>query len=80
MRDAAFPSRYGTLVHIESGKRIYQLYSELDQVDPCDNDKTLGGYMNLVLGAGTRYAGPWGFETMGGAGGQTVVGPVTRRR
>lgn len=62
-----------TLVHIESGKRIYQLYAELGEKDPCTDGKTLGGYMK-ELGAGEKYQGPWAFETLGGAGGQTVVG------
>ncbi len=57
MRDAAYPSRHGTLVHVESGKRIDQLYSELDQVDPCDDERTLGGYMNRMMNAGSLYAG-----------------------
>jgi hypothetical protein len=78
MADPAFPSRHGSLIHIESGKRVYQLYAELDQVDPLDTNPsdgllTLGAYMWENHGT-EAFAGPWGFETMGNAGGQTVVG------
>ena len=72
------PRRHGSLVHIESGKRVYQLYAELDQVDPLDTSPsdgllTLGAYMSEIP-ATDSFRGPWGFETMGNAGGQTVVG------
>ncbi|HYI13862.1 MAG TPA: hypothetical protein VEX37_00605 [Thermomicrobiales bacterium] len=78
MSDDAYPSRYGSLVHIESGKRVYQLYAELDQPDPLNTNPpggvlTLGGYMKERYGK-DHYAGPWAFETLGNAGGQTVVG------
>src|SRR4029434_517512 len=43
MRDPAWPSRYGALIHVESGKRIYQLYAELDQTDDGSNAATLAG-------------------------------------
>jgi hypothetical protein len=76
MADSAFPTRHGTLVHVEAGKRIFQLYAELDQVDPLADKKTLGGHMRDRFGM-THFAGPWGFETLGGAGGQTVVGALT---
>ena len=64
-----------TYVHIESGKRICQLYAELDQVDPLTSADTLAGWMALER-QNRGYAGPWGFATMGGAGGQTVVGAL----
>ncbi len=57
VRVTAPPDRRWNVVHIESGKRIYQLYAELDQPDH----------------SGTR----WAFETLGGAGGQTVVGALS---
>jgi hypothetical protein len=68
-----------TIVHVEAGKRIYQLYSELDQRDPLagpnpvTGDETLASYMNTHYG-NPSYIGPWGFYTLGGAGGQTIVG------
>jgi hypothetical protein len=68
MRDEAWPSRYGALIHIESGKRICQLYAELDQKDDGSNLHTLAGQL------GPHFAGPWGLETLGNSGGQTVVG------
>jgi hypothetical protein len=61
-----------SLVHVEAGKRIYQLYAELDQpMKP--NQLSLGLAMYQRFGT-TRFSGPWAFETLGGAGGQTVVG------
>ncbi|MFG3422538.1 hypothetical protein [Micromonospora sp. NPDC048063] len=61
------------LVHVEAGKRIYQLYAELDQVIDVGDPSTLAGYINRHFGD-PRYGGPWAFATLGGAGGQTVVG------
>ncbi|MFI8101267.1 hypothetical protein [Streptomyces sp. NPDC086023] len=63
----------GTLCHVEAGKRICQLYAELDETDPCTDPSTLGGFMKQHHGV-DHFAGPWGFATLGGAGGQTVVG------
>jgi hypothetical protein len=65
-----------TFVHVEAGKRIYQLYAELDQVDSLSDPTTLAGHINQVYN-NPAYAGPWGFATLGGAGGQTVVGALT---
>ena len=65
-----------SLVHVEAGKRIYQLYAELDQVDPLTSDMTLAGLMSSAYG-NPMYRGPWSFPTLGGAGGQTVVGAVS---
>lgn len=76
MRDDAFPSRHGSLIHVEAGKRIYQLYAELDHEDPLTSKKTLGGYFALVHNK-NHFTGPWGCATLGGAGGQTVVGALT---
>ena len=65
-------------VHVEAGKRVYQLYAELDQVDPLDTSPadgvlTLGAYM-LKHHNTTAFEGPWGMVTAGNAGGQTIVG------
>jgi hypothetical protein len=65
-----------TLVHVEAGKRIAQLYAELDQVDPMTSDETLAGYMKAHHD-NPGYAGPWAFHTLGGAGGQTIVGALS---
>jgi hypothetical protein len=69
------PESRGTLVHVEAGKRIYQLYAELDQVDPLTDRRTLAGYINHAYD-NPSYRGPWAFATLGGAGGQTVVGAL----
>jgi hypothetical protein len=63
------------LAHIEAGKRIYQLYAELDQPVDLDDDTTLGGFIKKKFND-ARFGGPWAFETLGGAGGQTVVGAL----
>jgi hypothetical protein len=73
MKNEDFPRRHGTLIHVESGKRIYQLYAELDQVDPMTDPQTLAGYFKINYDL-PLYQGPWAFETLGGAGGQTIVG------
>ena len=65
-----------TLVHVEAGKRIYQLYAELDQVDNLMDPNTLAGYFKAHHNNGS-YQGPWAFKTLGSAGGQTVVGALT---
>ncbi len=39
-----------SLVHVEAGKRIYQLYSELDQVGDVGDPDTLAGHINLHFG------------------------------
>jgi hypothetical protein len=75
MRHREFADVWGTFVAIESGKRVCQLYAELDEVDDLSNDKTLGGFMKRVFQV-SHFAGPWGFKTLGGAGGQTVVGAL----
>ena len=72
------PESRGTLVHIEAGKRIYQLYAELDTPDDLQSRDTLAGYINAHY-ENPAYAQPWAFETLGGAGGQTVVGAAEHR-
>lgn len=63
------------LFHVESGKRIYQLYAEMDQVLDVGDRSTLAATMNQEFGD-PHYGGPWAFPTLGGAGGQTVVGAL----
>lgn len=63
------------LVHFETGKRVYQLYSELDY-----GEELIVESLAWKLDAehdNPNYSGPWAFETMGGAGGQTVFGALT---
>jgi len=64
------------LVHIEAGKRIFQLYAELDQVADINDGNTLAGRLHLEF-QDPGFGGPWAFQTLGGAGGQTVVGAMT---
>ncbi|HEY1437289.1 MAG TPA: hypothetical protein VGG82_07285 [Casimicrobiaceae bacterium] len=63
------------LVHIESGKRIYQLYAELD-VGEGQLPGSLADVMKQRFG-NDLFDGSWGFPTLGGAGGQTVVGALS---
>ncbi len=65
-----------SLAHIEAGKRIYQAYAELDQVTDVGNPNTLAGFINDHFDD-PSFGGPWAFETLGGAGGQTVVGALS---
>jgi hypothetical protein len=62
-------------VHVESGKRIYQLYAELDQDAKHDVDG-LAQFLFRFHGTNS-YFGPWALRTMGSAGGQTIVGALT---
>lgn len=59
-------------IHVETGKRVYQLYAELDHGD--DDPKSLATLLSTR--GNTSYLGPWGFQTLGGAGGQTVFGAL----
>ncbi|MBA3287993.1 MAG: hypothetical protein H0U21_08220 [Acidimicrobiia bacterium] len=63
------------LVHVETGKRVYQLYTELDGGDD-SNPASLAAHIRDSYG-NRAYLGPWAFETLGGAGGQTVFGALT---
>jgi hypothetical protein len=63
------------LVHFETGKRVYQAYAELDQGDD-NNPNSLAAVLRDKFHNPT-YLGPWAFETLGGAGGQTVFGALT---
>jgi FAD/FMN-containing dehydrogenase len=62
-------------VHFESGKRVYQLYSELDRGDSTVPD-SLAVLMQTKFG-NNKFLGSWGFSTLGSAGGQTVVGALS---
>lgn len=62
-------------VHIETGKRIYQTYAELDQDAMADPDG-LAAFLRDERGV-TKYGGSWALRTLGGAGGQTVFGALT---
>jgi hypothetical protein len=60
-------------VHVESGKRIYQLYAELDWGDVDDDSLA----KRLADDGNEDYLGAWAFRTLGGAGGQTIAGAVS---
>ena len=62
-------------VHVEAGKRVYELYAELDQ----DAMEVAGGLAAELAATYDNhdYAGPWAFRTLGAAGGQTVFGALT---
>ncbi len=62
-------------VHFETGKRIYQLYSELD-VGDAGNAQSLCELMKSQF-HNSAFEGSWAFQTLGGAGGQTVVGALS---
>jgi hypothetical protein len=62
------------LIHVEAGKRVCQLYAELDQLVDVTDERTLGGYIKKYIGDTDKFARRWGFATLGGAGGQTIVG------
>lgn len=63
-------------VHVEAGKRIYQLYAELDQRVDSTVPGTLAHRVS-VESDGADFGGPWALPTLGGAGGQTIVGALT---
>ena len=62
-------------VHVETGKRIYELYAELDQ-DADADPRSLASHLARTRG-NHDYSGPWAFRTLGSAGGQTVFGALT---
>ncbi len=62
------------LMHVESGKRVCQLYAELDQPVDITDITTLGGYINKKIKKTDKFAKRWGCTTLGGAAGQTIVG------
>ncbi len=63
-------------VHVQSGKRIFQLYAELDLGHDSEPDSLAVLLTNPPFSNNT-YLGPWAFPTLGGAGGQTVFGALT---
>lgn len=63
------------LVHFETGKRVYQLYAELDYGEETDSE-SLAAVLKRDYD-NSSYGGPWAIQTMGGAGGQTVFGALT---
>lgn len=69
----ATPGTY--FVHCETGKRIFQLYAELDIGDDA-NPQSLAALLKTKFGNG-GYLGPWALETAGGAAGQTIFGALT---
>ncbi|MGB7069968.1 MAG: hypothetical protein WBD22_10790 [Pyrinomonadaceae bacterium] len=64
-----------TFIHVEAGKRIFQLYAELDTPDNLSNKNSLARRISDRFNNGS-YARSWAFQTLGGAGGQTVVGAL----
>lgn len=63
-------------VHVETGKRVCQLYAELDAGDDANGD-SLARYVQKHYKGNKKFLGPWAFQTLGGAGGQTVFGALT---
>src|SRR5215467_4435135 len=65
-------------VHLKSGTRVYEAYSLLDGMAaaPTDLAKELNKKITRDPMIGP-YSVPWGFMTLGGAGGQTVFGALT---
>jgi hypothetical protein len=71
---SAFIDETFYLIHVEAGKRVYQLYSELDWGD--FDDKRSLAYLLAQTHQNDAYQGAWAFRTLGGAGGQTVYGAL----
>jgi hypothetical protein len=69
------PDELPYYVHIETGKRIYQLYAELDRGDGSE-PRSLAQRMRTSFN-NSKFMGSWAFKTLGGAGGQTVFGALT---
>ncbi len=59
------------LYHVEAGTQIWELYCRLDAAD--HNRDSLAKRMQEEFG-NPNYLGPWAMPTLGGAGGQTIVG------
>jgi hypothetical protein len=72
-RTLVIPEPY--FFHMEAGKRIYQAYAEMDLGDD-KQPNSLCVKMQKEFG-NNSFLGPWGFPTLGGAGGQTIVGALT---
>ena len=52
------------LIHIEAGKRVCQLYAELDQLVDVTDERTLGGYIKKNIRDTDKFARRWGFATL----------------
>ncbi len=65
-------------VHLKAGTKVYEAYSLLDRSQEVVTVLAvdLNGRLVGTDHAGA-YDGPWAFETLGGAGGQTVFGALT---
>lgn len=63
-------------VHFETGKRVYQLYAELDEGDE-RHPRSLAQLVAESPAGDNRLMGSWGIHTLGGVGGQTVFGALT---
>jgi hypothetical protein len=65
-------------IHLKSGTRVYEAYSLMDGMaaTPTKLAQSLNAKLAGTPNAGA-YNGPWGFMTLGGAGGQTVFGALT---
>lgn len=65
-------------IHVKAGTRVYEAYCLFDRagVQLSALAKRLNRKISGKENAGPYY-GPWAFETLGGAGGQTVVGAFT---
>lgn len=57
------------LYHVEAGVKIWDLYCRLDAGDD--------GVSESLAGVLPDYNGPWAMATLGGAGGQTIVGAIS---
>jgi hypothetical protein len=70
------------LFHVECGTRIYELYAYVDGDADGKNEQSLAFAIEKEFKSSTKpppidwpcYLGPWALETMGGAGGQTILG------
>ena len=69
------------LFHVEAGMRIYELYSYADSDADGKDKRSLAAVIESENHASSStppgapcYLGPWALPTMGGAGGQTIVG------
>lgn len=65
-------------IHLKSGTRVYEAYSLMDGfgAPPTKLAQSLNAKLTGDPNVGA-YSGPWGFMTLGGAGGQTVFGALT---
>jgi hypothetical protein len=65
-------------IHLKSGTRIYEAYSLMDGMaaTPTKLAQSLNAKLTGDPNVGP-YSIPWGFMTLGGAGGQTVFGALT---